>query len=141
WAQPIIGDAYNASYLKAAIIHDHYCYEENRVRSWRETHRMFYDALLDLDVGKAKAKIMYYAVYLAGPKWVKLAPGRECGLNCINKLSLSGMRSEGDQFGSQAFQAEIHEIARVIEADEDIDVEALEKRAEAKKPGDFFFMY
>lgn len=27
WVQPIVGSRYDQSYLKAAIIHDHYCYE------------------------------------------------------------------------------------------------------------------
>ena len=28
WAQPIIGNPYDSEYLRAAIVHDHYCYQE-----------------------------------------------------------------------------------------------------------------
>ncbi|MER9503906.1 DUF1353 domain-containing protein [Mesorhizobium sp. M0579] len=141
WAQRIIGDPYDPSYLKAAIIHDHYCYLENHVRSWRDTDRMFYDALLDLHVAKAKAKIMYYAVYLGGPHWVDLVPGQNCGTNCINNVAPGGVRFEGDQFGGSAFQAELQRVKELVEADDDISVEKLEQRAESQKPGDFFFAH
>ena len=141
WAQPIIGKPYDESYLKAAVIHDHYCYEENRVRSWRDTHRMFYDALIDLNLNKTKAKIMYYAVYWGGPKWVKLAPGQNCGPGCINNVQPSGMRWEGDQFGTTDFRKELEDVRMLVEANPDIDIDALEARAEERKPGDFFFVH
>src|SRR5690606_11635137 len=35
------------------------------------------------NVPPVKAKIMYSAVYLGGPKWVELVPGQSCGPNCI----------------------------------------------------------
>lgn len=81
WAQPFVGSPFDPSYLKAAVVHDHYC--DRRVRSWRATHRMFYDAMLSQGVPVAKAKLMYYAVYLGGPKWVRLVPGLRCGPNCV----------------------------------------------------------
>src|SRR5687767_4148559 len=33
WAQPIIGSPFDKSYIKAAVIHDHYC--DRHVRPWR----------------------------------------------------------------------------------------------------------
>ena len=86
WARPIIGGPYDGHYLKAAIIHDHYCYNENHVRTWRDTHRMFYDAMRDSGVDAVKAKVMYFAVYFAGPKWVELVEGEHCGVNCIQNV-------------------------------------------------------
>lgn len=141
WAQPIIGGPYDEAYLKAAVIHDHYCYEENRVRSWRDTHRMFYDAMIDLKLNTTKAKIMYYAVYWGGPKWVDLVPGQNCGEGCINNVQPSGMRWEGDQFGTAEFQKNLTEIKAKVEADPDISIKELEAHAEAAKPGDFFFAH
>ena len=38
WAQPIVGAPFDESYIKAAVIHDHYC--DRHVRSWRATHRV-----------------------------------------------------------------------------------------------------
>jgi hypothetical protein len=139
WARPIIGDPYDPSYLKAAIIHDHYCYNENHVRTWRQTHRMFYDALIDLGLGNTKAKIMYYAVYLGGPKWVELVPGEHCGENCIKNAFPNGIRWEGDEFGTSDFQVELKRVRTLIEQNSNISLEELEGRAEAQKPTDFFF--
>lgn len=67
WAQGVIGGRWDESFLKAAVLHDQYC--GNMKYSWKETHLMFYEALLELGVSSFKAKVMYYAVYLGGPKW------------------------------------------------------------------------
>lgn len=83
WAQPIIGKPFDRSYLKAAILHDHYCYEENHVRSWQQVHRMFFDALIDSGVDPVKARTMYYGVLIGGPRWKELVPGEYCGVGCL----------------------------------------------------------
>ena len=88
WAQSFIGTPFDPSYIKAAVIHDHYC--DRHVRSWRATHRVFYDALRELGISAAKAKLMYYAVYLGGPKWVELIPGNSCGDKCVFEVEVSG---------------------------------------------------
>lgn len=139
WAQEIIGDPYDPSYLKAAIVHDHYCYEENRVRSWRETHRMFYDALIDLGIQKGKAKTMYFAVYAFGPKWIGIVPGENCGENCIKSVLPTSQRSEGHTYPSQSSQQEIAKVKALIIANEDISIEDIEDHAKKLKPNDFFF--
>jgi hypothetical protein len=139
WAQGIIGDPYDDSYLKAAIVHDHYCYEENRVRSWRDTHRMFYDALVDLGVNELKAKVMYFAVYWRGPKWVDVVPGENCGLKCIKQVLPSQMRWEGDQFGSEDFQRSLARVESIIKDNPSISTEEIERLAKNLTPGNFFF--
>ena len=68
-ARPFLGRRYDLSYLKASIIHDHYCYTEGKIRTWQDTHLMYYDALIALKVSKIRAKLMYFAVYSFGPKW------------------------------------------------------------------------
>lgn len=139
WAQPIIGDAYDPSYLKAAIVHDHYCYRENRVRSWRETHRMFYDALVDIGVDGTKAKIMYFAVYLGGPKWVKLVPGERCGNQCIKSVSPMSERWEGDRYGSTEFRVALEIASADIQKRPSITLEEIEAMAQKLEPSNFFF--
>ena len=62
WAQPFVGAPFTRDYIKAAVIHDHYC--DRQVRPWRQTHRVFYDALIESGVSAARAKLLYYAVYL-----------------------------------------------------------------------------
>ncbi|MBV7396329.1 DUF1353 domain-containing protein [Mameliella sediminis] len=72
---PLIGDRQSREYLMAAALHDAYCgvgnetLETYRTRTWREVHRMFYEALLVNGTPAKKAKIMYAAVFLGGPRW------------------------------------------------------------------------
>ena len=141
WAQPIIGDQYDESYLKAAIIHDHYCYDENRVRPWRETHRMFYDALIDLGVNKVKAKIMYFAVYWKGPKWVELVPGQGCGDNCIKHAfpMIMPMYSVADNYEGDEFNKKLLEIQKTLADNPEMSIEQLEEIAQEVDPDNFFF--
>lgn len=62
-----IGGPFEGLYRNASVIHDHYCV--TRQRSWRETHRMFYDGMRANGVGAGKAAVMYWAVLNFGPRW------------------------------------------------------------------------
>ena len=72
---PLIGEPRRAEFLSPAALHDAYCGAGNedlpqfRTRSWEETHRMFFHGLLAAGVPPAKAKVMFAAVYLGGPRW------------------------------------------------------------------------
>lgn len=92
--QPIIGGPFESDYLPAAVIHDHYTDRNHRVRSWRDTARVFYQAMLVNGVNVVKAKTMYFAIYAFGPHWGFLAQGVACGKNCVFttpvRLSTSG---------------------------------------------------
>ena len=81
--QPIIGGPFEFDYLPAAVMHDHYTSRAHRVRTWRDTARVFYQAMLVNGVNVIKAKTMYFAVYAFGPHWGFLAKGVPCGKNCI----------------------------------------------------------
>jgi hypothetical protein len=65
---PIIGSPFTGYYVSAAIIHDVYC--DLKSRDWKKVHRTFYDAMIAGGTSPVKAKIMYFAVYRFGPKWV-----------------------------------------------------------------------
>lgn len=65
WA--FIGSPLDPPYVSAAIIHDQYCYL--RTENPKDVHRMFYEAMLTAGVPTLKAKLMYAAVYAAGPWW------------------------------------------------------------------------
>jgi len=68
---------FEEEFLKAAVVHDAYCQKDNaeqcpeqyRTRPWRDVHRMFYRACLANGTPKLKAKIMFAAVWIGGPKW------------------------------------------------------------------------
>lgn len=72
---PLIGDRQAREYVLAAALHDAYCGIGNdaldtfQTRPWPDVHRMFYEALLVGGTPPHKAKIMFAAVYLGGPRW------------------------------------------------------------------------
>ena len=76
-ALPITGGQWDVHFLKAAVVHDAYCQEENKTRSpeqyrkkpWKAVHKMFYEASIAGGSPQLLANLMYAAVYLAGPKW------------------------------------------------------------------------
>lgn len=76
----VIGDKFHPDYLDAAVVHDAYCDSNNlhgssyQTESWEYVHYMFYEALLTNGVPEEKAKIMYTAVYLGGPRWGEEVP-------------------------------------------------------------------
>lgn len=71
----VIGDPKSREFINAATIHDAYCGVGNedgtffQAAPWPKVHRMFYDALRVGGTPKIKAKIMYAAVYMGGPRW------------------------------------------------------------------------
>jgi hypothetical protein len=64
---PVIGGPFEGRYRDASIIHDWFC--DRRIRTWQATHRVFHDAMIVSGVSAPKAKLMYFAVYWAGPRW------------------------------------------------------------------------
>lgn len=68
----LIGGPLDGLYRQASIIHDYYC--DVRTQPWQAVHRVFYEAMLCSGVSEPKAKIMYYAVYSFGPRWVVGSP-------------------------------------------------------------------
>ncbi len=71
----LIGTPRSKEFINAATLHDAYCGVGNETLPqyhsdiWQNVHRMFYDALRVDGTPPKKAKIMYAAVYLAGPRW------------------------------------------------------------------------
>lgn len=63
----LIGGPWEGKYRDASVVHDYYC--DVRTAAWRSVHRMFFDAMLTSDVSAFRAKLMYAAVYFAGPRW------------------------------------------------------------------------
>ena len=59
---PFVGD-----YRRASVVHDYFC--DDRTEPWQAVHRMFYEGCLTGGVSETRAKLMYAAVYAAGPRW------------------------------------------------------------------------
>lgn len=68
----LIGGPFEGKYRDASIVHDHYC--DTKTRAWKDTHRIFFEAMMTSGVRETRAKIMYYAVYKFGPRWQAGAP-------------------------------------------------------------------
>lgn len=149
WAQAIVGEPFDEQYLKAAVIHDHYCYKENHVRTWRQTHRMFYSAMVALGVPAFKAKIMYSAVYVGGPKWQELVPGESCGPNCVFDAVSSrtdavvkndtALIFRDKAYDTPEFEANLAALQNMIEKNPEISLVEIEQAARDLKPNDYFF--
>lgn len=155
WAVPIVGKPFEAAFVKAAVIHDHYC--ARHVRPWRQTHRVFYDALRESGVSKGKAGTMYFAILVGGPKWAKLVKGKPCPLGhaCINDVRIGNsvpgtnvllgeenavLLTRPAAYASARFAnlmaLEVPELERKGEA---LEVEDVELKAAKAMAGDFFF--
>ncbi|MBE2278528.1 MAG: DUF1353 domain-containing protein, partial [Rhodobacteraceae bacterium] len=72
---PIVGSPDTPEFRNAAALHDAYCGIGNEAgpvyhaETWQRVHRMFYDALVVGGVAPVKAKVMFAAVWLGGPRW------------------------------------------------------------------------
>ncbi len=64
-----IGGPWSGKYRNAAVIHDWMC--EEQVEDSSFVHRIFHEAMLDSGVDEKLAWIMYKAVDIGGPKWIK----------------------------------------------------------------------
>lgn len=138
WAQLIIGKPFDESFIKAAVIHDHYC--DRHVRSWRKTHKAFYYALIDLGVSKVKANTMYGAVYSRGPKWVTLIKGVVCGDNCTNSTKIVKIiKKRSAQYEKPGFIEELEELENVLKKNSDMSLKDIEAYIENKEKDDYYF--
>lgn len=62
-----VGSPFVGDYRRASVVHDVHCALKEKPH--REVHRMFYDAMICDGVAPFKARYMYQAVRLLGPKW------------------------------------------------------------------------
>ncbi|WP_087004908.1 DUF1353 domain-containing protein [Rhizobium sullae] len=63
----VIGGPFEGAYLKASVVHDHYC--DIRTRNARDTHLDFYYGMRANYVEAWRAEAMYWAVRAFGPDW------------------------------------------------------------------------
>lgn len=77
FALAITDGRFDQRFLKAAVIHDAYCQRINESRAsgqyrqerWEDVHKMFYDACKAGNTPEKRAKSMYAAVLVRGPRW------------------------------------------------------------------------
>jgi len=64
----IIGSPFSGKYRRSSVIHDVYC--QTKSEPHKQVHKMFYQAMRVDKVSYFKAKAMYFAVKIGGPKWI-----------------------------------------------------------------------
>jgi hypothetical protein len=87
----LVGYPFDEKILPAAIIHDHYTFDENHVQTWYDTHLMYLQILLDQGLDPIKAYTQYFAVYTFGDHWTKVDIGETCSVvNCVKSNQPAG---------------------------------------------------
>lgn len=119
WAQWFIGAPFSKEFEPASILHDHYVRPEHHVRTYLETQRMFYDALIDTGVDPVKAGTMYAAILVGGNAWTILVAGEPCehfDRNCVrtsqtalNLPSINRVDSSFDKIDMESLMADFSE--------------------------------
>ena len=64
---PLVGCRHDEKYLRAALVHDKLCI--SRELSWKRTHEIFKEILIECGVNKALANLLYSSIIIGGPKW------------------------------------------------------------------------
>jgi hypothetical protein len=67
WLWSIVGSPYVGRFRPASVVHDYFCYSETE--SWKDVHKLFFQACRANGVNRYKARIMFWAVYVFGPRW------------------------------------------------------------------------
>ncbi|EAQ04891.1 hypothetical protein OB2597_06395 [Pseudooceanicola batsensis HTCC2597] len=120
----VVGRPTSAPFAKAAAVHDSYCGVGNEgttyfhTRPWRDTHRMFYEALRVGGTPERRAKTMYAAVYMGGPRWPFTRPDPLAGREVLSTRLARG-RIDNPQLGhvpEEALQQALSDIVDVIAA-------------------------
>ena len=107
---------FTGKYRAAAVIHDYYC--QTKSRDWRDTHRVFYQAMLAADVPEREAKGLFAAVYHFGPRW---------------NLGEDGRRRLVERLSGEQQKSLIQQLQTWIDR-ENPDLEAIINRASERIP-------
>lgn len=121
----LIGGPFEGSYRNASIVHDHFC--DTRTQPWPDVHRMFHDAMLCSGVPGLKARIMYYAVYRFGPRWVNGPSIELASFEGSKVVSTVPTDLPTEAFDADSFIADSERIAQ-----EDLDLPAIERLADER---------
>lgn len=139
--EKVVGDRYDPIIMKAVVLHDHYFREP--VRTWYQTNRMFYDALLESGVSKVRAKLMYSGVLVGSKIWVVVKQGRKCspsplGGICVYKtpldVNITQVHEDKLPLDSEKFIENFNELALLVDSNENVSLDDLERRAAELRP-------
>jgi hypothetical protein len=63
----VVGSPFDGALRSASVLHDYY--SQTRQRPWQDVNRMFFEAMLASGVPAEKARLVFLATQLFGPKW------------------------------------------------------------------------
>lgn len=136
----ILVQRFEPEIMKAVVLHDHYC--RRHVRSWYQTNRMFYDALLASKVDVVKAKLMFGAVLVGSNVWIKKIKGQPCNgykenvcVKSFGAISIETLHVANKlEPNSIEFINDYIELDQTISSNPDISLEEIEKKAAELRP-------
>lgn len=152
--QGYAGKPFDPDLLRAAVIHDHYC--DRHVRSWRDTHWVFYDALLASGLEKKRAAAFYLGVLIGGPKWIWVMNGTSCDLfgdKCVKQVQGAKIAIQGQivdkadsakvifrpaRYGEPEFETEMKKAEEFLNTAAEPSPADMEEFAKSLRPGDKF---
>lgn len=95
-----VGSPFVGDYRRASVVHDVEC--DLKRKPHKEVHRMFYDAMICDGVTPFRAKYMYQAARIFGPKWDNSGK--------VLKSNLSGNSAIDLSFLNQHLELKIDEL-------------------------------
>lgn len=127
----LIGGPFEGPYRNASVVHDYYC--DVQTRPWRDTHRVFLEAMRCSGVSELRAKTMYYAVYRFGPRWTT---GPAAVAEAFDAIGVPV--SVPTPLPVEPFDEATFEVDAIRIKEQDLDIAAIEALADArsaKPPG------
>ncbi|MEQ0314415.1 DUF1353 domain-containing protein [Klebsiella sp. GB_Kp051] len=121
----LIGGPLEGPYRNASIVHDHFC--DIRTQPWPDVHRMFHDAMLCSGVPYLKARIMFYAVYRFGPRWINIPSIELASFGVAKSTSMVSTEFPTEAFDADSFIADCIRIEQ-----ENLDLPAIELLADSR---------
>lgn len=121
----LIGGPFEGVYRNASVVHDYYC--DVQTRPWRDTHRVFLEAMRCSSVSEIRAKIMYYAVYRFGPRWTTGPAAMAEAFQMTAGPTSVPTPLPVEPFDEASFEADASRIN-----EQDLDIAAIEALADAR---------
>jgi hypothetical protein len=135
----IAGQPFDPRFTKAAVIHDHYSKTSRPVRPWKQTQRVFFDALIEDGLNAPHSNLLYLGVLLGSKRWRKVIKGQDCGDNCINKdIKVTTYFGEDASYMTDNFINNFKKGMQVLNESPEMSPEDIESLAKEIKTDDDF---
>lgn len=126
----IVASPYVGNHRNASVFHDVAC--DQKEAPWENVHTMYYNACRLGGVSQSKAKLMFAAVWMGGPRWetpseateVPDEPTTDTLKVTVGKLSFAMVKAHQEDVEASQ-QARLVAVERAIENNENISLEEI----------------